>query len=64
MEIAAQQALGADQLVDLFRFMSRPPENANLEADAEHSLAAGEGHAVEVRGLTFAYEPGKPVLQG
>jgi ATP-binding cassette subfamily B protein len=63
VETAAQQALGADQLVDLFRFMGSPPEDVDIAPDGSEALPPADVHAVEVQELTFAYELGKPVLE-
>lgn len=54
-EIGAAMA-GADRL---FRLLDTPPEHADAPDAADPGELAG---AVEMRGVTFSYEPGRPVL--
>lgn len=62
VEAAAQQALGADKIVDLFRFMHgtalpQPRTRANHK-DGEMETIGD----IRIEGLTFGYEEGRPVL--
>lgn len=65
VETVAQQALGADKLVDLFRFMfTQPkPSAASLAGGSLQDMPAYALPEVEVVDLTFEYEQGKPVLR-
>lgn len=61
IETTAQQALGTDKLVDLFRFMhskTAPTATSGEEGRLSTSVAT----PIEVRHLTFEYEVGRPVL--
>lgn len=64
VETVAQQALGADKLVDLFRFMFGHAPGSALSArdEALLDLPAYVVPAVRVEDLSFEYEEGRPVL--